>query len=470
MTTRLQIEADVVRQLIVDLGDMALAILPVPLSCTADGGSTTTLVDTKLGRGSRDSNAYDGRAIMFTRFDADGAAIRDTSAVNTAGFNGTSTLTYSPATTKAPDENQEYLMYPLGVGPEMVLEAIQRGLRMGEAPWMAIPSLVENAQFLSGSDPISPPSGWNNVGSPTSSGIGIPSQEDVMDVPGNRIRVVAAQASDGIETDDIPVSSKEILLVSVLVTGGDTFGENVTVVLRDQNNSIDIPNASGVVIDQFAIGHAGVYEVRFTATVPDTCERVRVRITASAATTFDIYSPVVVQSQSGRLMRLHTGLYREEQIRSWFRVPQGVAAPSGGSNIFLPYSNGIEPLTNPQRSIIRHEAIRYLPLQKGYNLGRFEDGAGGGNFAASPLWFPIKATDEPIGFMYMRPFEEASADLTTTPGRLTTISADREWIVAEALANLAIPGWRRKANDRARIMGYGSDPDLRITPNPPVAV
>ena len=75
-----------------------------------------------------------------------------------------------------------------------------------------------------------------------------------------------------------------------------------------------------------------------------------------------------------------------------------------------------------------------------------------------------------IGFYYKRAFEEPTDDAAADETDYTEIYADRDWIVAEAMANLRIPGWKKRAQARARIMGYGSDPNLLITPNPPVAV
>ena len=97
MTTRIEIEEDVVRELVKELGDMALAYLPVPLVTTSVGGSTTTLKDIKLARGSRDANAYDNRAIMVSEFDDGDADIRSIAVVTTGGFDGSQLLTYSPA-------------------------------------------------------------------------------------------------------------------------------------------------------------------------------------------------------------------------------------------------------------------------------------------------------------------------------------------------------------------------------------
>ena len=116
MTTYRDVEEDVVRELVKALGDMSLANLPVPLSLTT-GGTTTTVVDTKLGRGTRDANAYDGRAVIITQFASGAAVLRTVAQVITGGFNGTSTLTFAPAMGVAPANNQNYIMLPLGVGP-----------------------------------------------------------------------------------------------------------------------------------------------------------------------------------------------------------------------------------------------------------------------------------------------------------------------------------------------------------------
>ena len=87
----------------------------------------------------------------------------------------------------------------------------------------------------------------------------------------------------------------------------------------------------------------------------------------------------------------------------------------------------------------------------------------------SPIRFPIAPKDEePIGLVYMRSPGESNPDAELTND--AEVSVDHDWLVAEALANLGIPGWRNKARARASIMGYGSDPNLLITPNPPVAV
>ena len=55
-TTRLTIKQDALR--VLSKRDEALAVLPIPLRTTA-AGSTTTLTDTKLGRGTTQANRYD---------------------------------------------------------------------------------------------------------------------------------------------------------------------------------------------------------------------------------------------------------------------------------------------------------------------------------------------------------------------------------------------------------------------------
>ncbi len=466
MTTRIEIEEDVVDELIQALGDMTLANLPVPLSVTGDG-TATTLIDTKLSRGSRDANAYDGRAIKFFLWDTDGTAVESIAVVTTGGFNdGSNTLTFAPALGVAPDALQTYIMYPLGVGPERVLRAIQRGLRMGEAPHLEIPSLVDNASFMrepsAGVDNTLIPRKWATVGTPTTYAFTMGRADEVGVFPGGTLNVSTDAADEGIESADVGTQEGEQFLVSVVVAAA---GQAVTVSLRDQTNNALIDSA--VVLPASAATSAGGFmEARFSATVPSTCLVVRVRITAADTTTFAIKTPVVLQSKAGRLMSVRHGLYREGQIKGWFHLPEGAAAPDGTVNAFIPYSRPWAPM-NAVQGIIRHEQNRAVDETSLWEPGGIvEDKVHG--LVQSPIMFPIAAQSDPIGFVYMRAFGEST--LEEGSATLTETAADREWAVAEALANLKIPGWRKKANARAHIMGYGSDPDLRITPNPPTAV
>lgn len=458
MTDRREIEEDVVSQLVIDLGDMSLAGLPVPLSVTTDG-STTTLIDSKLGRGTRDANAYDGRIIKFTGWDTDGAAVESIHGVTDGGYNaGSNTLSFLPALATAPDAAQEYIMYPRGVGPEKVLRALQRTLRLGEAPHVDLLSILQSPSFeySSGSpDHTAMPLHWNQVGTVTTSTLGLPSATaSPTGLFGHRLRVVTAAATSGIKSDPINVQEGEKFLISVHAVAGV---QALTISLHDETADAEI--ASVILPSTPSALDGDVLEARFTATAPSSCKKVSVRIIAASNDTFDILAPVVLQSQTGRLMSVAANLYREEQIKEWFQLPTGAPAPVGTTGAYQAYSGGWLPYDAPQ--IIRHEIGRV----SGVNV--FDTGGIAGDkkntLPSSPLRFPLVATDNPVGLVYMRSFEDAG--VITTSGSLVDIAADREWAVAQTLANLGIPGWQSQATARARVMGYGGH-ELRMQGNP----
>jgi hypothetical protein len=136
--TRLAMKQDVLR--VLNKRDEALKALPVPL-VTTSVGSTTTLIDTKLGRGTTNANKYDARHIEIT---AAGTNAGEHAAIDDGGFNGTSTATFSPALTSVGNA-ATYLMYPHGVSGDSLNEVADEILRQTDAPYVYFPSLVNDS-------------------------------------------------------------------------------------------------------------------------------------------------------------------------------------------------------------------------------------------------------------------------------------------------------------------------------------
>lgn len=500
MPTRLQIKLDVVR--VLKMRDEALANLPVPLVATA-AGSTTTIIDAKLGRGTLQTNRYDGRSIELTDQVASvtissssvanptvittatnhGLTTGDTvtisghisvtpdingehvvtvtadttftiavnvtdggtggtvqqlagrAAVDDSGFNtSTSTLTFSPAVgavvTSAP-----YILYPLGLGPEVVNEAISEILRNTSAPTIYFPAL--------NSDPMMNESAtladhWTDVGSPTTTEF-VTSElttgvENIF-IGERSIQVNPASAGDGIRTLTFDVHELEEVYVTCFVRAPTG---SIIVTLIDVTNSSVAVDPGAITIDEPAWT-----EVSFQATVPDNCEQMFLQFTAVAASDdMFIGAPVAVQSRSGRSHSMPNWFTHETQFTRADYLPQGMQSEDEFSFV---------PLSKPSRI---HPSMNFI-----------EDAR-----AVHPIKVEFDSrVSRPVYLIATREFDDITTNSATT-------NADREYMRDRVVATImrdwgdsAYRFWARRAGKRGRRIGYGGR-SIQIVPNTMVAV
>ena len=228
--TRKTIKYDIVRHFAEE--DEALHGLPIPSTTTSDG-TTTTLLDTTLSRGTVDANRYDGRLIEITETTGGSTPVNEVAGVDNAGFaSGTGTLTLSPALTVLPKAAMDYIPYPRNLSPDTVHEEISEILRNTEAPHLFIPSLVADSELVSLS------TNWNTESSPTAS---IETGAADVFLGDNSFRFIAVDAGDGTISDSIAVTEGEVLIFSAFVRA--TTG-SIVVSLFDVTNAVVIGSSS----------------------------------------------------------------------------------------------------------------------------------------------------------------------------------------------------------------------------------
>jgi hypothetical protein len=427
MVTRLLIKQDVVR--VLAKRDEVLAALPVPLLTTASG-STTTLKDTKLGRGSGQANRYDSRIIEIVS----GDNIGDIAGVDDAGFNGAETLTLSPAIISVANA-VNYLMYPLGISPENVNEYLSAILRDTSGPTIYFPAL--------NSDPMMDSSTtfadhWTDVGSPTTTEFvtteATTGTENIF-LGEKSIQVNPAAAGDGIRTLTFDVHEGELLEVTCFVRAATG---SVIVTLIDVTDSEAAVTPGAITIDEPAWT-----EINFSATVPNDCEQMYLQFTAVAASD-DMYIgvPVAVQSRSGRSHSMPSWFTHEDQFIEVDWMPQGRTSESDYSFV---------PLSDPTRA---HPSVTFI-----------EDAR-----AIHPMKVEFEtAIGRPVYLVCTRGFDDITVDATDTP-------LDRQYaqarIVADILEDWGDAGaarWARRATRRGRLKGYIVQ-ELRLEANPLVTV
>lgn len=384
-------------------------IVPAP---TTDGGSTTTLKDTKLGRGSRDNNFYDGCTVVMVS----GTQAGDIATVDSAGFNGTDQLTFSPAMGgTGPGSGDNYVLLPPFLAPETVREEINRVLRETHAPHIWIPSLVTDGD-MEATD--SPPANWPAVSTP--------SARDYITTPANvlfgdrALQLTADAADEGAESLSIPVTDVESVLLSVfvkVVTG------SMDVVLRDHTAGSDL--ATLVTVDEEAFT-----EVRFTQAMNAAQQLLRVRFQSNAnLDDFFVSAFVTVQAQNSRPYNMPSWFVSLGQFMGALTIPQGVG--SEATNAFIALSGDIKAANIKPEFFQSHSAVHPFIVQL--------PGASG----------------DPIALVLKRAFSELASDSATT-------HADRAYVTKKAIANIrrerGEPDIGNNAPEAARLadaLGYG---------------
>lgn len=503
LTSREVIKQDAIRGLAPR--DEAIAKLPVPLQ-TTKAGSTTTLVDTKLGRGTTQANRYDGRdleimtsvaaatitsssvasptnilatahgfsdvadrtviisghygstpdingAHVMTYVDVDNftipVAVTDAGAggtateqgdyagVDDAGFDGAYTVTFSPAAPVASAAATKYLIYPLGLGPERLEEAISAVLRDTEGPHVYFPSLVADPDLtLYPSYAAAVDAGAiATVSTPTTSAYVVTSSGVFMGE--QAVHIIADGADEGFETASFSVTDTETLLVSVFVW---VNVGSMDVVLYNTTGSAALKT---VIPDEPAWT-----EVRFVQAVGSGVEQCKLQFLSNAnLDDFYVSAPLIVQSTSQHSYDMPSWFSRSGQVRSYRYLDQGPASGAGATagDMYIPL--GVHPKASP--------APGSIESSRGVHQVRF-----GGL---------LPADNRPVYVDVMRQFDDIITNAETTP-------ADREYmrskVIATILRDWGDPkekAWASRARSRAEALEYNLH-ELRIAPNPTVTV
>lgn len=429
------IKEDILR--IVNQRDESLANLPIPLEPTADG-STTTIVDTKLMRGSGQTNRFDARQGEWLE-DAgtNGPGIGRKFAVDDGGFAaGSGTLTVSQVGTAwsaASDQSDDYLLYALGLSPEHVEGHINQVLRQTRGPHIYFPSLFTDSDFNSADL-----TNWPDDTTPGTQANEFVTGSAFVLLGQRSIHFTASAADQGVKSLDVAVHEGEQVLFACWVK---CVAGSVDVILYDTTNTEAIKT---VTVDEKAWTL-----VSFVVTIPDNCEQVRLRLQSNASAD-DIYlaAHVILQSLTGNHYPLPNWWDAETQINGWGYMPLGRVSEDADSYVAL--SAPFQAHDAPQ---IVHDELAVTPMR---------------------LIMDSNRSQEPVFVNIQREFSEitmgaAGSNATTTP-------IDREFIVYRTVANImrdmgdeTFRGWNRMANERARLKQYHRR-GVWIDPNPLVSV
>ncbi len=425
------IKGDILR--IMNQRDESLANLPIPLSPTADG-TTTTIKDTKLTRGSAQSNRYDARQGEWLEdTGTNGPGIGVKFAIDDAGFAAsTGTLTFSPSST-ATDSGDDYLLYALGLSPEYVEEHINGVLRQTRGPHIYFPSLFTDANME-----VSSLISWPNLTAPTGT-VTEQNTTGAQNLMGGRsIHFVSGAADEGFRSLDVEVHERENMVFACFLK---VPAGTIDVQIYDTTNSEDIKT---VTVDEQAWTL-----VSFTFAVPDDCEQVRLRVQSNASGD-EVYlgANVILQSLSGNTYSMPNWWDAETQINGWGYMPLG--QPSEDADSYVALSRPFEA----------HEAPQVIRDELGLHPFR--------------IILDSNRSREPVFVNIQREFSEIT--MGATASNATTTPIDREYIVYRAVANMmrdmgdeTFRGWNKLANTRAVSKGYHRR-GVFIAPNPLVSV
>lgn len=503
LTSRELIKQDVIQELAPR--DEAIAKLPTPLRSTG-AGSTTTLVDTKLGRGTTQDNRYDGRdleimtdipaatitsssvadpsvitatshglsniagrtviisghygstpdingAHVMTWIDANSFSIpvnvtdggaggtvveqSDYVGVDDGGFNGTDTLTYSPAVPVLPATATKYLVYPLGLGPERLEQVISDVLRETVGPHVYFPSLVADPDLTNYPSYAGAVDAGDiaTVSTPTTSAYVTTSSGVFM---GERaVHIIADAADEGFKTADFSVTDTETLLVSVFVW------------VNSGDMDVTLVNAAGDAVLKTVIPDEPAWtEVRFTQAVGSGVEQCYLQFASNASgDDFYVSAPIIVQSTSMRSYDMPSWLTYPGQVAGFRYLDAGPASGAGATagNMYIPL--GRQPRADhAPGNILNARGVHQVKL--------------GGM---------IPADNRPVYVELMRQFDDIITNVATTP-------ADRQYLRNAVVARILdrwgdgdARKWQRRAHARAEMLEYNPR-GMRIEPNPTVAV
>ena len=409
---------------------------------TTSGGTASTLVDTKLGRGTTDANLFDGRDIKIIEKVGSGPEIGEISRVDDQGFATPATITVSPDFTAVVATGTNYLMYPRALSPHVTEQAINDTLRNTYTWELYIPSMVPDSIF--DSDVATIGNNWASVGTPSTVAWVVSAANILL---GTRaINVISDAADEGVTSAEFFVTERDTLLVSVI--GRVNVGAMKTI-LRDVSNSADV-SPSPITTEEFHFT-----ETRFVVTVPDDMERGTIRVLSAAASDdFYISPPVVVQSMSGRAYPAPSWLTDPaSQVKGAFYLPAGVGSEADNSYLAL----NKRAISAPMPNFIRSDRD------------------------VTPVHVQFKADSAgPLALLCQRPFAELTTDDTAssaTADNTGVTAADEDYVTWAAAGRIyeqqgdhaEARVWKNKAASIARSKGYGKR-DFRVLENQRVAV
>ena len=429
MATRIVLKQRIAR--ILNRSDESVALIPVP-SATTILGTTATVRDTTLARGTTAAERYDHRHVEIIEAVTDpntGPLVGEVAVVTNGGFDKIDQLTVSPAFSNAVQIATDYIIWPKGVAPEMINQHINDLLRATYHPYLWIPTLVDDADFEE-----SDLTNWADVGSPSPATAFTTTAADVL-LGERAIKVQTDATGEGITSNDFRVTENEQLMIVCYVRAQD---DAVIVSLYDSTANSDVTPT--ITIDEQLYT-----EARMMRTVADDMEIAQIRFIGSTnASEFYVGAHVIVQSFAGRPHALPSWLVNpRRQIEGALYLRQGYSSEVADSFIALSQENESAPVPVALRS----------------------------DRSLTPGRVILQAdTRGPIAFKCRRPFAELTSDTGTT-------NADEDYVaygvVARLLRDKGDDGWR-DYRDRAREIavarGYGDERRMVIEENPKVLV
>lgn len=385
--------------------------------------NATTLTVTRGWQGTTATATTGGETVRYDPFGV-------VTGVDDSGFAAGGVLTISPNFAVAGYGAGNFLLYPKGLSPVYVVARLNSVLRNTEHLALWFPSLVTDSDFESAAI-----TNWPAVGSPTTRQFST-SNPDFALFGERYIQIVTDAVSEGVESTVFRVVEDEQLLVSTHV------------VSQSQDDLLDVRLMTGDttanILLQAAteIGHTVLQEARFRQAVPAGHNFAGLEYLSSTTQvgngTYNIASPVIVQSDRRRYYTTPSWLTRENQVRQAIAMVQGynsdVADAYMGLSLRVEAAHGIDWLRT-DRALV--------PLRVGLS----------------------NPGNDPIGFEVMRPFAELGGDSSTTV-------CDREYAALKTVSNIlrdrrndAWKHYAARAAKRARIVGYGTR-DLSIEEQP----
>lgn len=281
-----------------------------PVTGTATGGSTTTLVDTtELTYSSADANALDGK---FVFNETQG----ETGRVTRGGYATDGTVTFSPTVSTGFSSGEKFIIssHPIWKLQEAI-NSIQRNLYM--MTYWPLTSLIvgndNNDMEGSGLD-----------GDYSKSASAALTQETTIVHRGaNSMKVVATAATQYAYTASFGVNENRQYYASVFcyVTQGDA-GEFRIVNVQDSNATIE--NATS--------DEPSWMELAFPLTTPSGCEQVQAWMISSANGDITYYDDFILLDTAQIDFRLPSWMKWQTQMRDVVYFPKGASGPASDND------------------------------------------------------------------------------------------------------------------------------------------
>lgn len=415
MPTFLALKKGVIRYL--KEQDDRVTSLPVGLTSTATAADKLSLRDTALARGSHRAGNYNGRHIEIAELVAGGPAIGEVAAVDDAGFDLADKLITSPAFSDEVQGGTDYLMYPKGLIPEHLKQALNDVLRFTEGRTrfpLSLHIVANDNNDMEGSG-IS--------GDYTPSNCTVTQETTIIHGGANSAKVTSSAADGGIYPAVLfPVNENVSYYAAVLnAVNRAITGESAKFLVYDENNSADIdpPVATNEEEAWMAL------ILLFTA--PSGCERVSFHMVSVGNGDISYWKDFQVWRNGDEIYPCPTYITHPGMIDRVEADPPGVGGP--GAYDYRPDER--DPVE------LRWHAVR------------------GDVRATTPvsIWVENPGPRRPY-IVVKRPFAELSALTDSTP-------CDEEYVVAKAAANILRKQgkpWKRLAEQAARRasqMNYG---------------